>query len=85
MIQYHSISEWEQAKPENVTYEHFHQKYENHKVTKVTGHVKCQVRIKFQSGYKTVEGTRDMRWDSSGRAYSPTSNSRRRVYDIKFK
>lgn len=84
-IKFHSIREWEEAKPDNITYNHFFQKNENGKVTKVTGHVACQVRVKTNGAYKTIAGTKDVRWDAAGRAYSPTSNVRRREYDIRFK
>lgn len=84
-IVFHSIREWEEVKPENITYNRFYQKRENGKVTKVTGYAVCQVRIKVNGIYKTIKGTKDLRWDGTGRAFSPTSNTRRREYDIKFK
>lgn len=84
-IIYRNIQEWEQAKPDRVTYDRFFQKRGNGKVSKVYGHIKCQVRIKNANSYKTVEGTKEVRWDAMGRAYKPTSNMRVREYDIKFK
>lgn len=84
-IKFRPIQEWESNKPDFITYNRFFQKNGNGKVTKVTGYATCQVRIKINGIYKTVLGTKDLRWDAEGRAYSPTSNTRRRKYDIMFK